>query len=632
MGKIWKRFVTDLFKELGKSKDLKRYGLLVSIFLGLIIISYISYVLVFLGKVYPNVMLGGVSMGGKTKSELRSYIEKNSNDNQNKPIKLIYASHTYEIKPSEVDFSINLDKSVDDIYSIGRGSGVKRAFLDQIEVLVTKKEASVDYQYDSDKLTDRLKNTVEIDNVPPVDASAKMDGIKLVIQKEKVGQMVSDDFVTGQLFKYWKGLTSGTIELTASVAPPKVFVGNEDAIQEAVNKLLETKLTLIWGTNKKVLTNSEIGSLIDFVPVSDTSNSSGTDQKILSAQFGSNAVKTYLKTISGVTDNPAKNAKLEIKDGKLSVVQKASTGQIIDVESSVQKVIDALGVTSNDMITVDLSVTVDQPIISEKNLDQLGITERIGYGETNWGNSPDNRKHNILNGVSLLQSALIAPGDEFSTVATLGKVDDTTGFLPELVIKDNKTVPEYGGGLCQVSTTLFRSVLNAGLKVTERQNHSYRVSYYEPPIGLDATVYLPKPDFKFLNDTGHYVLIQGRVVGSKVIFELWGTSDGRTGKIDGPYVSNYVDPPAEIDTPTDTLPAGTKKQTDKAHQGATAIVNYIVTRNGQEINRQVFKSVYKALPPKFLVGTGGAAPSSPTSDAPAATPVPAPTDTPTPTP
>ena len=624
MGKIWRRFVDDVLKELGKSKDLKKYSLLVAIFLGLVIVTYGVYALMFMGKVYPNVILGGVSMGGKNKTELRDYIEKNAAANQSKPIKITYATHTYEIKPSEVDFAVNLDKSADDIYSIGRSSGIWRAFIDQVEVLVSKREASVDFQYDPDKMTDRLKNTIGIDNVPPVDASAKMDGIKLVIQREKVGEMVSDEFVTSELLDYWRGLASGTMDLKATVASPKIFIGNEESLQEAVNKLLETKLTLIWGTNKKELKPAEVGALIDFVGMADASNSKQTSQKVLSAQFGSNGVKTYLKTISGVTDKPAKNAKLEIRDGKLAVVQVASSGQVIDVDSSVQKVVDAIKVAGKDMITVELAVKDDQPIISEKNLDQLGIVERIGYGETNWGKSPENRKHNILNGVSLLQSALIAPGEEFSTVTTLGKVDDSTGFLPELVIKDNKTVPEFGGGLCQVSTTLFRSVLNAGLRVTERQNHSYRVSYYEPPIGLDATVYLPKPDFKFVNDTGKHVLIQGRVVGSKVIFELWGTSDGRTSRIEGPFVTNYVEPPPEVVTETNTLPAGERKQTDKPHQGATAIATYIVTRGGVEINRQVFKSVYKALPSKVLVGMATAG-----TPAPAATPAPEVTPSPT---
>jgi vancomycin resistance protein YoaR len=250
-----------------------------------------------------------------------------------------------------------------------------------------------------------------------------------------------------------------------------------------------------------------------------------------------------------------------------------------------------------------LTLKVQDPVVDENSLDALGIKEIIGRGETSFAGSPANRIHNIKTGLSFLQSALLKPGEEFSTVKKLGAVDNTTGYLPELVIKENRTTPEYGGGLCQVSTTLFRAVLKAGLKVTERQNHSYRVSYYEPPVGLDATIYLPRPDFKFLNDTPGHILVQGQVIGNRIIFELWGTSDGRTSVVTDPIITNIKPPPPEIRTETDTLPLGEVKQIEKPHEGATAIAYYTVTRNGQVINKQTFKSIYKPWAARFLVGT-----------------------------
>jgi vancomycin resistance protein YoaR len=157
--------------------------------------------------------------------------------------------------------------------------------------------------------------------------------------------------------------------------------------------------------------------------------------------------------------------------------------------------------------------------------------------------------------------------------------------------------------LCQVSTTLFRSVLAAGLRVTERQNHSYRVSYYEPPVGLDATIYLPKPDFKFFNDTGRHILVQGQVIGNRVIFELWGTKDGRTSTVSDPIVTNILPPPPEVRVETDTLFRGEIKQTEKPHEGATAVAYYTVMKDGKVLHKQTFKSVYKPWAAKFLVGT-----------------------------
>jgi vancomycin resistance protein YoaR len=132
---------------------------------------------------------------------------------------------------------------------------------------------------------------------------------------------------------------------------------------------------------------------------------------------------------------------------------------------------------------------------------------------------------------------LIKPGEEFSFIKILGPVDESTGYLPELVIKVDKTIPEYGGGMCQVSTTCFRAALNSGLKITARTNHAYPVQYYAPQ-GTDATVYIPNPDLRFLNDTPEYILIQTHIEGTQLTFDFYGTSDGRQTKIVGPTVTS----------------------------------------------------------------------------------------------
>jgi vancomycin resistance protein YoaR len=205
---------------------------------------------------------------------------------------------------------------------------------------------------------------------------------------------------------------------------------------------------------------------------------------------------------------------------------------------------------------------------------------------------------------------LFSPGEEFSTVGSLGTIDNSTGYLPELVIKGDETIPEFGGGLCQVSTTLFRSVMNAGLPVVERRNHSYRVPYYERDgegnfigPGLDATIYDPWPDFKFRNDTSSHILIQGFVEGTKVTFELYGTGDGRKSVVDGPTILEETDPPEPVYTETNELPLGERKKIDTAHPGGVAVATYTVEYSDGRVEEQEFKSYYRKWPEKWLVGT-----------------------------
>ena len=144
------------------------------------------------------------------------------------------------------------------------------------------------------------------------------------------------------------------------------------------------------------------------------------------------------------------------------------------------------------------------------------------------------------------------------------------GYLPELTIKKNKTVPEYGGGLCQVSTTVFRAAINAGLKITDRKAHPFAVKYYNPQ-GFDATIYPPNPDLKFINDTPNYLLMQSYVKDNKLIFEFYGTNDNRQIKIIGPTVYEK--------NPDDSM---------------KAILYQEIWRNNQLERKSTFRSNYKS--------------------------------------
>jgi len=225
----------------------------------------------------------------------------------------------------------------------------------------------------------------------------------------------------------------------------------------------------------------------------------------------------------------------------------------------------------------------------------------LAVGSSNFAGSPQNRRHNIRVGSEILHGLFISPDQEFSLVQALGDIDKDSGFLPELVIKGDRTVPEYGGGLCQIGTTMFRLALNAGLPITERASHSYRVSYYEP-AGLDATIYNPRPDFRFVNDTGRHLLLQTKVDGNDLIFEFYGTDDGREVRGDGPKIYNIVPPGEPQFIETDELEPGKKRKIESAHAGAEAkYVNTIIFPN-KITRKDVWISRYQPWPEVWLVG------------------------------
>jgi len=181
-------------------------------------------------------------------------------------------------------------------------------------------------------------------------------------------------------------------------------------------------------------------------------------------------------------------------------------------------------------------------------------------------------------------------------------VSRATGYKPAYVIQQGRTVLGDGGGVCQVSTTVFRAALNAGLPILERKGHSYRVGYYEPPVGMDATIYDPAPDFRFINDTGHYILFIARTEGDQAVFEFYGTRDGRVASTTQPVVYNIVKPGEPRYIETDSLAPGEKKKVESAHNGASASFTYTVTSPDGTVKEEVFNSQYVAWKETWLVG------------------------------
>ncbi|MEX2054700.1 MAG: VanW family protein [Candidatus Andersenbacteria bacterium] len=247
-------------------------------------------------------------------------------------------------------------------------------------------------------------------------------------------------------------------------------------------------------------------------------------------------------------------------------------GKIVDGVKTSLAIRSALVAGQN---TATVAMKEQRPtVFSATDFKKLSFPDQLGRGESNFAGSPRNRIHNIHVATARYNGIVLLPGEEFSFNSYLGNVDASTGYLPELVIKENVTTPEFGGGICQVSTTAFRAAMNSGLDVTARRNHSYPVAYYGTP-GFDATVYQPAPNLGFKNDTPSPVLIKTSIAGTKLYFDVWGKSDGRTVKVNGPFVTSR-----------------------KPDGSITAAVAQIVTKNGKSIREENFVSKYQS-PDKF---------------------------------
>ena len=278
------------------------------------------------------------------------------------------------------------------------------------------------------------------------------------------------------------------------------------------------------------------------------------------------AIYNYVSSLAATIDATVTEPSLKIEGSKAVEFTPPQNGQELDVYQSALSALYSLeqGATSSP-----LTVNTTFPKTSLANLNNLGINELIGHGVSKFNGSPKNRRFNIKVGVEKMQGIIVPQGATFSFDDNLGPVDGEHGFLPELVIKANDTIPEFGGGLCQVSTTTFRAAMDAGVPITARRNHAYAVQYYAPQ-GTDATIYPGSADLKFVNDTPGAILIWPYESDTNtLVFDFYGTKDDRQVVIDKPV--QY-----------DRKPDGSMKATWTRH----------VTKDG--VTRDdVFKSVYR---------------------------------------
>lgn len=406
----------------------------------------------------------------------------------------------------------------------------------------------------------------------------------LRIAQEEFGLMIKKEENFNALNKHLENLNLSELELITSQIEPDIKKEMLLKYEEEILNILEDKnFILKYKKESWPLANNLI---ITWFTISDDKISLDIDK----------IIKFLEKELSPDINQEAILPSFQQKENRILNWQAGRSGQELQIEASA-KLIKKSILENNE----EIEILVEETMGDDVGGLEAEIIEIIGTGHSNFAGSPNNRRHNIKVGAETYHGLIIAPGEEFSVIENLGPVTKEGGYLPELVIKNNQTIPEYGGGLCQVSTTLFRTALETGLPITARQNHSYRVSYYEP-AGTDAAIYNPWPDLKFINDTNNHIMIQSRIENNNLYFDFWGTNDQREVSISDPIIYNIVSPPPTKLIVSEDLAPGEKKCTERAHNGANAYFDYIVKhKNGETIEKR-FNSYYVPWQEVCLIG------------------------------
>lgn len=387
----------------------------------------------------------------------------------------------------------------------------------------------------------------------------------------------------------WEATDSATFSVieTGKVLTPDATIQSEKRAATYLGK----QLTLQTGNYKKILKDTELLSLLDL-----PSGYSQDGMHVLTQLVDKDIATPPTEPVLAITDNVVTEF-IAPKDG----IGLNTTVFIDELTQALTRL------ESGEKITpVEISLIKTSPTKTLAEVNTLGIEEQIGKGTSSYLHSIPNRVHNVSLTTQRIHATLIAPGESFSFNKALGDVSAASGFKQAYVIKQGQTVLGDGGGVCQVSSTLFRALLDSGVPITARRGHSYRVGYYEQNSkpGFDATVYDPNPDLRFLNDTGHTILLNA-VADPKTMsmyIELWGKSDGRKAEVVNYRQWDAVPAPPAIYQDDPTLKPGQVKQIEYAASGLKTSFDYNVTYPDGQTKSQKFNTTYTPWAAVYLRG------------------------------
>lgn len=574
------------------------------IFFAIAIFASYSYKKSYTFEILSGTSAGNVYLGGKTQKEALILLNEKKDFLLRNGILFFYqekkAVIPSEILSSDPDLaktiiSIDTQKAVREAYSFGRKGGLLQKFSDYLSTFFQKRNIVLDYTIDEPVILGILKTEFQEFEEPGRDAQLDILGENISLLPEKEGKIFDYDAAIARFHKQLAFLENDPIEMRMIVSKPKIFAKDVQFLLPKVHEIIATTTPeLVYEDKKWRLTKDQFSQWLGFGFAS-----SQTGEKELRMQMYPEKLELFLNEISKEINTDFVDAKFELIDGRVTQFQASRNGRKLNIESSSHKINKQF--FENGVKSIQLIVEVTLPKIATEDVNNLGIKELLGVGKSNFKGSPKNRKINIANGARLLNGLLIKPGEEFSLLKALAPFDGSNGYLQELVIKGNRTIPEYGGGLCQIGTTIFRATLYSGLPITQRKNHSYRVIYYEP-AGMDATIYDPAPDYKFKNDTAASILITTEIQGDELIFKFYGTSDGRKVEVTKPKIYNITAPGEPRFIETEEIPPGEKKLVEKPHAGADTEFDYTVIYPDGRHEKKTFYSHYVAWREAWLVG------------------------------
>jgi vancomycin resistance protein YoaR len=557
----------------------------------------------FQGKVYPNVSVQGIDVSNQTPQEIEQTLRQRYSTFVQQPIELSYNGQTWRPTLAELGGRFDFATSANQAYQSGRQNGLIGNLQQVAAIWQTGLDLPIKVEFDQNAMRNYVRKVTASLEQPPVDAQLVRDGVQVYTTAARNGRQVLVDETVQSLTESLYTLEPQKVVVRTRELAPRLFDAETNAAQQQIQQMLQAPIIMKIGDREIVW---EIEDLTNMIDTARVEQESGRDQ--ISVAINRYQIERRLKVIAAESKFDGTRPRVAWNDGSLRIITPGKSGIRLDESAAFELITKAF--TSNERSIV-LPLEDIGPPITEANLNTLGIQELVSVGRSDFSGSAPYRIHNIGAGMELLNGLLIAPGEEFSFNENIGQINAANGFVEGYAIIQNRTQLEFGGGICQDSTTLFRAAFWAGLPITERWGHSFYISWYDRYSlgsygngpGMDATIFTGGPDLKFVNDTGNWLLMQAWSNPSSGIaqIEFYGTKLNRTVELSRRI---YDEKPAiaePVFVADPKQPRGFVKQTDTARGGMSIDVFRVITTNGVRGEPELFRTVFKAWPNIFAV-------------------------------
>ncbi|MFL7867603.1 MAG: VanW family protein [Anaerolineales bacterium] len=569
-----------------------------TLFLGAVLLWTIGYQLMYAGRIFPGVSVAGVDLSGLSPTDAALKLNQTLSYPYTGKIVLRDGGKVWVVTPAQMGMTFDASSSAQAAYRLGRSGGLLASLDGQVAARSGGVELPPVILFDQRVAYQYLQAlSMEVDQ-PIIEASLKVEGTNVVAVPGQAGRSLDVEGTLVFLSAQMQTFRDGEVPLVIHEQTPELV--DVSAQAEVARRVLSQPMRLYianadendpgpWAYDIQILANMLIVRQV------------GNEVQVA---LDPAPLREILTGIATQVDRKSENARFYFDDAtrQLALIQYAKVGRVVDTEASIKAINDALLQGEHN---IALQIVEEQPAVTDNaTAQELGITELVSSETSYFYGSSAERIQNIQAAAARFHGVLVAPGETFSMGDALGDVSLDNGFAEALIIYGGRTIKGVGGGVCQVSTTLFRTVFFAGYPVVERYSHAYRVSYYEQTssgaidsnlAGLDATVYFPLVDFKFTNDTPYWLLMETYVDASArtLTWKMYSTSDGRsvTWETTGPQ--NVEPAPKPRFEENDELKAGQIRQVDWAANGADVDVTRTVLKDGAVYFTDEFKTHYE---------------------------------------